>query len=81
MKYESSPSFIIRLSSLRIVGMSSVSSISGDVHGDLSAVADQLSYLVGEYGAACEALLLKYRKNIIRESPPPSPAPHARGDW
>ena len=55
--------------------MSSVSSISGDVHGDLSAVADQLSYLVGEYGAACEALLLKYRKNIIRESLPP---PHLR---
>lgn len=50
--------------------MSSAPSVSGDVHRDLSAAADQLSYLVGEYGAACEALLLKYRKNIIREPHP-----------
>ena len=31
-------------------------------------VLPQLSQAVGEFGAACEGLLIKHRKNIIRKS-------------
>lgn len=52
---------------MRIVGMSTVSSIGNEVHSDLSTSADQLSKCVSEFGGASEKLLTQYRKNIIHE--------------
>jgi very long chain acyl-CoA dehydrogenase len=51
----------------RLIGSSSAPSVADHAHKDLSAQADQLSQLVGDYGTTCERLLLTYRKNIIRE--------------
>ena len=66
------------------MGAAQVESISDQVHPDLATPADQVSSpslmhvmcvcvvqlckSVGEYGAVCEKLIMKYRKNIISKS-------------
>lgn len=51
----------------RLVGVKTAASIAVKVHSDLTLPADQLCQAVGDFGAACEGLLLKYRKNVIHE--------------
>ena len=71
-------------SMIRLVGAAQVESISDQVHPDLATPADQVGKFysciycftcvvqlcrsVGEYGAVCEKLIMKYRKNIISKS-------------
>lgn len=50
----------------RLIGASTAPAIT-DAHSDLSSSAELLSQAVGDFGAGCEKLLLKYRKNIIHE--------------
>ncbi|XP_064394245.1 very long-chain specific acyl-CoA dehydrogenase, mitochondrial-like [Halichondria panicea] len=53
---------------MRMVGAKSTPSVKkGDIHPDLSGPASQLSQAVGDFGATCEAVLLKYRKHVIHE--------------
>ena len=51
----------------RLMGSSSAPSVADCAHEDLSVQAEQLSQLVGDFGTACEKLLLTHRKNIISE--------------
>ncbi|XP_003383685.1 PREDICTED: very long-chain specific acyl-CoA dehydrogenase, mitochondrial-like [Amphimedon queenslandica] len=51
----------------RVMGMSTVDSINDQVHHKLATSANQMAQCVGEFGGACDHLLMKYRKNIIHE--------------
>jgi len=55
------------LRSKRAAGISTGPSIATSVHADLAKEADLVSKNIGEFGATSEAILIKYKKDIIEQ--------------